>query len=714
MPRDYTGKTLRGRYFKPEDDLKGANFTRATLRGINFNNLDLTGAIFVEADIRGTHFTNAILQGVDFTRAKAGLQKSWALSQFFVAIVLSIMLNFMAVFVNCSFLNFLFKSQLSQGFTISPGKVAIMMILIAFLMLFRDGVNFESLIKIVLGIIFSMLLAVALAGSSIIAVMGVVAALMPVVFFSLPAIGVAIAITFTDVVMGEVAVMLAGMITVTAVIVIDANFVSPGAFIISPAVVFLSSYMGWQACKGNEKFSLIRSFGIIFGSVGGTSFRGADLTSANFTDATLKSTNFSPSQKKQTTLANTCWLRAKRLDRAITDSSILSDSAVCDLLVTGNGRNKSYIGANLYSAYLNGANLEGANLEGANLSHATLQQAHLKDTNLTKVLATGADFTDVYLTGACLESWTTDHTTILENIDCQFVFLLKKTNTLGSRERCPHDPNRVFEKGDFEKLHRKIRDTVQLLLRDGINPEAFTTAFQKLMAENPDITCDSILSIERKDADVLITIKVSADSDKAKVEQQFMDPYQASLEALKNAALLESEQRHNQDLKELALKQAENFNISQLLSNFTIIAGDRTIMTDNKNQGITAGDGSFINTGPQTLSNSLINLSGNVSDALNRLADSDPSQAKLKFLLAQLITAIETDPDLPAPDKNDALEQVGILATLGSNLQQPDQSGLGRKAIKILKGTVAMLPSTATLVKAIRELLPAITKLMGF
>jgi uncharacterized protein YjbI with pentapeptide repeats len=45
MPRDYTGKTLRGRYFKPEDDLKGANFTRATLRGINFNNLDLTDAI---------------------------------------------------------------------------------------------------------------------------------------------------------------------------------------------------------------------------------------------------------------------------------------------------------------------------------------------------------------------------------------------------------------------------------------------------------------------------------------------------------------------------------------------------------------------------------------------------------------------------------------------------------------------------------------------
>jgi uncharacterized protein YjbI with pentapeptide repeats len=445
--------------------------------------------------------------------------------------------------------------------------------------------------------------------------------------------------------------------------------------------------------------------------LGGTSFCGADLTSANFTDATLKSTNFGPSQKKQTTLAHTCWLRAKRLDRAITSNSVLSDSAVRDLLVTGNSRNKSYIGANLYGANLNGANLEGANLKCANLSHAKLQQAHLKDANLAKTLATGADFTDAYLTGSCLESWNIDHKTILENIDCQVVFLLQEPNTLGSRERRPHDPNKVFEKGDFEKLYRKIMSTVQILLRDGINPEAFAAAFQKLMAENPDITCDSVQSIEKKDGDVLLTLQVPADADKAKVVQQFDNPYQASLEAQKNAALLESEQRHNQDLKELINKQTQNLNLSQLLSKFTIIVGDRNTMTDSKNQGITAGAGSFINTG--TLSNSLVNLSGTVSNALNRLADSDPSQSELKSLLTQLQTAIETAPDLPDPDKADALEQVDVLATLGSNPQQPDKEGLGRKAITFLKGTIAMLPSTATLVKAISELLPAITKLMG-
>jgi uncharacterized protein YjbI with pentapeptide repeats len=530
MPRDYTGKTLRGRYFKPEDDLKGANFTRATLRGINFNNLDLTDAIFIEADIRGTNFTNAILQGVDFTRAKAGVPKSWALSQVFVAIFLSIVLNFIAILINGSFLNFLFKPQFTQGFIINPGHVAIIMIFIAFLMFFREGVNFETLIKIVAAVIFFMLLAIALAGLSVIAVMGIVAALIPVVVFSLSAIGVAIAIAFTDVVMGEVAVVLAGIITVMAVIVIDANFISPGALIISPAVVFLSSYMGWQACKGNEKFSLIRSFGIIFGSVGGTSFRGADLTSANFTDAMLKSTNFGPSQKKQTILANTCWLRAKQLNRAITSNSVLSDSAVRDLLVTGNGRNKSYIGANLYGAHLKDAHLEGANFESANLSHAMLQWARLDKANLSKTLAIGTDFTDAYLTGACLESWNIDHTTILENVNCEFIFLLQKENEYGSRERRPSSG--TFRTHEFSKLFQEVLNTVDLIFRDGVDWRALITAVEEVQVKNQD-TEFKVLSIEDKgDGVIVVRVEVFPDANKDILYSQIIQGYELALKAL--------------------------------------------------------------------------------------------------------------------------------------------------------------------------------------
>ena len=51
---------------------------------------------------------------------------------------------------------------------------------------------------------------------------------------------------------------------------------------------------------------------------------------------------------------------------------------------------------------------------------------------------------------------------------------------------------------------------MQILLKDGINPEAFVAAFQKLMQEFPEITRNSIQGFEKKENDVLLTLKVPA------------------------------------------------------------------------------------------------------------------------------------------------------------------------------------------------------------
>ncbi|MEO9128339.1 MAG: pentapeptide repeat-containing protein [Microcoleus sp.] len=68
MPKDFSGKNLRGRNFKGQN---------------------LTGAKFIGADIRGANFTNAILREADFTRAKAGLQKRWTIFLVTISLVLS-------------------------------------------------------------------------------------------------------------------------------------------------------------------------------------------------------------------------------------------------------------------------------------------------------------------------------------------------------------------------------------------------------------------------------------------------------------------------------------------------------------------------------------------------------------------------------------------------------------------------------------------------
>ena len=53
-------------------------------------------------------------------------------------------------------------------------------------------------------------------------------------------------------------------------------------------------------------------FAIAFAATGGTSFRNADLTDADFTSATLKSTDF-----REATLTRTRWHQAKKLDRIL-------------------------------------------------------------------------------------------------------------------------------------------------------------------------------------------------------------------------------------------------------------------------------------------------------------------------------------------------------------------------------------------------------------
>jgi uncharacterized protein YjbI with pentapeptide repeats len=170
-----------------------------------------------------------------------------------------------------------------------------------------------------------------------------------------------------------------------------------------------------------------------------------------------------------------------------------------------------------------------------------LHQANLESANLTETQALATDFTEARFTGACLEGWNIDANTKLDRVDCRFVYLLEYPQPgTGDRERRPHHISKCFEPGDFQKLYKKIMETVQIPIKDGLNPEAFTAAFHKLMREFPDITPESIQGVEKKENDVLLTIKVPERTDKAKVEQIWEEVYQARLEAQRQAEQLKA------------------------------------------------------------------------------------------------------------------------------------------------------------------------------
>jgi len=484
-----------------------------------------------------------------------------------------------------------------------------------------------------------------------------------------------------------------------------------------------SGYIAWRSLKGDEKFALVRSAGIALAAVGGTTFRGADLTNANFTQATLKSTNFTNTWKKneqgkrlerETVLEKVCWHDAKKLDRARVGNSILANPAVRELLVTRNGYKKSYIDANFRTANLNGVNLEDANLTWADLSCATLRYANLKNANLLETLVLDTDCTGATLTGACLEAWNIDSHTNLDQVDCQYVYLLRD-----QQERRPSSGD--FAPGEFTKLFQEALNTVDLIFRNGVDWKAFVAAFQTVQVEN-DGTELTIQSIENKgDGVVVVRVSVPVEADKAKIHSEFNHSYDVAVKALEAKYHAELKAKDEQ-ITIYREKSADMTEILRLLANRPVTvevnaSAESKAMTESNDSSrkiATGNIGRDFNPSGQALNLGDIDISGTVTNTINQLpASPDPDQPGIKELLTQLQTTIADAHELSTEDKQDALEQVQAIAELGKNPQHPDKESIWRKAKKILTAPIPGLPETATIVKAFGDILPAIAKLLS-
>lgn len=441
------------------------NFQRVNLRGQSFKGKDLSGADFSEADIRGANFTNAYLKGANFSCVRAGLQRRWAIGLLIISCLFSGASGHYSAIAG--FLAAIVSNEYNLSSYIAGAALGTVFSALYF-GLFRQGLAAN-------------LTAVA-AGTVAVAVAGVVASTSTVAGTVFGASTVAgstvVAVSVAGVVAGNVAIAIAVVMAVAGAGATDTNTV---AVVVAVAFTLLSAYTGWRALAGDEKYASIKNIAIAFAATGGTSFRGANLTDANFTQATLKNTNFS-----KATLTRTRFYEAQKLNLARVDNTILATQAVLRLLVSGNGRGKSYADANLRGANLVGADLKEANLKNADISEATFEGACLEGANLTLTQAVGTNFTNAQMTDACVEAWNIEHTTILDNVDCRSIYLLEEPQPgTDKRERRPSSGE--FKSGEFTKLFQEVFNTVDLIFRKGIDWKAFVTAFQKLQVENEGI-----------------------------------------------------------------------------------------------------------------------------------------------------------------------------------------------------------------------------------
>ena len=379
MAHDFSGQNLRGRSFKGRKDLSGANFSYA--------------------DIRGADFTKAILKGANFSHVEAGRQHHWAIVLLAVSLFLSTLSGFVSAFAGDTTGAALISENPIEIFT---GVVILITLAVFFLLTIRRS------LLVAFGVVAVVLAAAAAAEVAGVAVAGAVVAAVGAGAMAMAlAVVAAVAASGAGAGAGAVAVVAAAAAAAAGLAVpLAASGAVAGAVAAAVAVAVamsvagLSTSVSRQALAGDQKYAFIRTIAIAFAATGGTSFRSADLTDADFTQSILESTNFT-----EANLTRTCWFQAKKLDFARVGKTYLETPQVRQLLITKEGQNQNFDNLPLRGVNLRRANLVDASFIGADLSEANLQSANLLKAKLKQTQLDRTDLTGAYLTGAYIEDW---------------------------------------------------------------------------------------------------------------------------------------------------------------------------------------------------------------------------------------------------------------------------------------------------------------------
>ncbi|ACB54147.1 rfrA family pentapeptide repeat [Crocosphaera subtropica ATCC 51142] len=527
--------------------------SKINLKGKSFKGQNLSGTNFSQADIRGTNFTGANLTNCNFDEAIAGLSTIWVIIWLSLSSVFGMLAGFMATRFGFYLTS---NDKIYTVVGLISSVVLFMVLLIAKLKNLKESLVINGAIWPISGTVIGLLSVVLQrkdigqidllsANSSLLAVVVVVCVIIMLGITQAITEQWAIAVNTISSLVAAIIVAFIGQgevgLTIRSAGVRGLAITIAFSVIIALACADLAK----QILREEDSNSLIRLIAITLATTGGTNFRKANLTRASFRGAILKNTQFTKAK-----FTHTCWYGAKYLNYAIFGHSILENSVVRQLLITGEVNPLcSYQGLNLKGAYLTGADFKQADLTEADLCNGMLQGANLEGVNLTKVQALGTDFRETKLTGACgLETWNIDSNTRLEKIDCQFIYLLS-----GNRERRPNSG--YFQPGEFPKLFQEVVDTVDLIFRKGVDWKAFLTAFNQLQIEQEGKTLE-IRSIENKgDGFIVVKVNVSPDANKEQIHDSFVQNYELALKTIEEK--YQAELRGRQGQIELYRQQLE-------------------------------------------------------------------------------------------------------------------------------------------------------------
>ena len=556
------------------------NFQRLNLRGQSFKGKDLSGADFSEADLYSTNFTGANLKGANFTGAKCGLLKSRAILWFVFYLLLAGISGFTSIFFALSVLSW-YDNNLANQFNAWSNLIVIVIFMIVTI---QKGTFAGAVTGVFLVVIIGTLELIFIPGFIVSSLtIGTGLAFLGAVTTTVTgALGVGVGVG----VAGAREVKVIGAVSVTGAVALGIAvgvFAHGGAMFEYRKTLFLDAetlflvevaflgavalgvgvYIGWLAMNGVAKYAWVHSLSIAFTTIGGTSFRGADLTDANISYVRLKSTDM-----RDATLTRVRWYGAKMLDRVRTDSSYLQNTQIKQWL-TGKGNNKNFDGQKLQGINFQGADLTDASFIDANLNEANLQYADLSGAKLIQTQLDRTDLTGATLTGACIEDWGITTHTKLDNVKCEYIFMRSPTKEDPNPRRKPDNWEENFEGNDFADFVKPIFDTLDLYHNQGVDPRAIAISWKELAEKNPDAQLQ-FASMEVKGEDnLLLRLKTAPNADLSQLSADYFETYnqlKALAEAESRKLIAEKDNRIQalETMVNTALKRpgfyAENYN----------------------------------------------------------------------------------------------------------------------------------------------------------
>ena len=528
-------------------------------RGKSFRGKNLAGSDFSFTDIRGADFSNAILAGANFSHAKSGLKKQWIAILVAVIIILSILAGSLSAYAGAAVGDFLLskppediKAEVTPGATIIPTIFVFLAYAVFLIITVRRGLctdlgKFSVIIAAIVGItaalpggdisrtiiLFdSIIIAVGIAGS----LLGAVALAIGISTFGLhSAIVVAVCIAL--------GAFLGTWETIHFYIETGEFWLEMFAVVclVSIPLLGLSAYMGWKSGVEDRRYSLIRAIAVNLCSFGGTSFRGANLSDANFTQATLEYTDF-----RNANLTLTLWIKSKQIERARLEGTYLDNPLIRQLLVSGNGQDKNYDNQILRALNLGGANLVDASFLGADLSESLLQEANLSRAKLVQCQLYRTNLSHACLTGAFIQDWAISTDTCLEGVKCDYIFMRWPTRDDPDACRKPDNKNESFKEGDFSDFIAPIIKTLELYRQQnidprqiastfksldlfhyqGIDPSAAAIALKQLAKQYPEAGIEVVALEGRGEEKIRLQARVTGETDRSRLSAVYFEKYQ--------------------------------------------------------------------------------------------------------------------------------------------------------------------------------------------